>query len=241
MFSTIGTMLQKGVQAGVNVVKQGAQAGVSAIAQAGVSAIKYNFELLQSNIGEKPTDEEIVEMVKNALNKKLRDKEKEFIYLLKDEFFTWLREKYPERPRLISTVEPFINAIIVGLKQVKFFVDIEKGESIVNEETNAIIKKKEITGKITEGEMYQHTDAIIKKIAVDALIPTDESDFEDKKQKYIKKLEQVMKTHVKRINSGGSAASGGGGGGGGGNARARRRGLKSRRRNRKQRKTRKQK
>ena len=62
MFSTIGTIFQKGVQvfhAGV----QGIQAGVSALVQGGVSAIKSNAEFILSQIGEKPTEEEIVEMV----------------------------------------------------------------------------------------------------------------------------------------------------------------------------------
>ena len=252
MFSTI---YQKGVQvfhAGVQGIQagvQGIQAGLSALVQGGASAIKSKFESTLSEIGEIPPPEDVVEMVKNALNEKLRDKKKEFIYLLKDEFITWLRIKKPEKSDLISKIENAIFLLIEAVKRVKFFVNIEKVESIVNEKTEAITK----ANFPTDFSMYIITGGIIQQIISEALIPTGEPDFEKKRKTVIDAFRQVIAKELQRImngsrgssggSRGGSGGGGGGtaGGGGGGGGNARRRGLKSRRRNRKQRKTRKQK
>ena len=209
---------------------------------------------IKDAIGGEPADEDILEIVKKALEQKLANKEKPFVDLLHNEFYNWLRTAIGPKPtnsflqrvnseKNVQTVNGFVHAFLFAVRNspIPVIVNLNQVEAIAAEIVSPPVTKfasPPVTKFASEKNAYTTSFFVIKRIIDEALLNPGVSEevFTQKKDERIEEFETIAKGG----GAGGSAASGGGGGGGG-NARARRRGLKSRRRNRKQRKTRKQK
>ena len=200
---------------------------------------------IKDAIGGEPPDEDVLEIVKKALEQKLANKEKPFVDLLYNEFYNWLRTTFSEeKVQSVNALEKAsLIAFLIGVRNLPspVIVNLKQVEAIAEETVKPPVKKF-----ASERNAYTTSLFVIKRIINEALLNPGVSEevFTQKKDERIEEFDTIGLAKAKSFayggGAGGSAASGGGGGGGG-NARARRRGLKSRRRNRKQRKTRKQK
>jgi hypothetical protein len=209
---------------------------------------------IKDAIGGEPPDEDVLEIVKKALEQKLANKEKPFVDLLHNEFYNWLRTAIGPKPTnsfwqkpiseaKVQSVNGLVNLFLITVRRLPspVIVNLNQVEAIAAETVSPPVTKF-----ASERNAYATSLELIKRVINEALLNPGVSEevFTQKKDERSEEFETIAYAKDDSLANGGGAggsAASGGGGGGGGNARARRRGLKSRRRNRKQRKTRKQK
>ena len=113
-----------------------------------VNMLKQIKELIGLEPSKEYVMEQVLEIVKTALEKKIMDRKQNFVSLLNNEFYIWLRTtigpkqdnsfwQKPISEAKVQSINALVNGVLMTIKQLngRIIVDLNKVETIANEVT----------------------------------------------------------------------------------------------------------
>jgi hypothetical protein len=113
-----------------------------------VNMLKQIKELIGLEPSKEYVMEQVLEIVKTALEKKIMDRKQNFVSLLNNEFYIWLRTtigpkqdnsfwQKPISEAKVQSINVLVNGVLMTIKQLngRIIVDLNKVETIANEVT----------------------------------------------------------------------------------------------------------
>jgi hypothetical protein len=113
-----------------------------------VNMLKQIKELIGLEPSKEYVMEQVLEIVKTALEKKIMDRKQNFVSLLNNEFYIWLRitigpkqdNSFWQKPiseAKVQSINALVNGVLMTIKQLngRIIVDLNKVETIANEVT----------------------------------------------------------------------------------------------------------
>lgn len=111
-----------------------------------VNMLKQIKELIGLEPSKEYVMEQVLEIVKTALEKKIMDRKQNFVSLLNNEFYIWLRTtigpkqdnsfwQKPISEAKVQSINALVNGVLMTIKQLngRIIVDLNKVETIANE------------------------------------------------------------------------------------------------------------
>ena len=113
-----------------------------------VNMLKQIKELIGLEPSKEYVMEQVLEIVKTALEKKIMDRKQNFVSLLNNEFYIWLQTtigpkqdnsfwQKPISEAKVQSINALVNGVLMTIKQLngRIIVDLNKVETIANEVT----------------------------------------------------------------------------------------------------------